>query len=188
MKIFIIPIGTVKGGVFDDLKRRLAGVFSADVEITAKRSITEEAYDFQRRQYYANAILDDLADEFIIDKKQERVLGVLDADMHTDPMNFIFGLANSRTACCLVSLARLRPEFYGQKQDKELFHSRVVKEAMHELGHTFRLGHCRNRHCAMYFSDSVDDTDAKKAGFCPVCRKKFSSRRPRITSLKNGKN
>jgi len=182
MKIFVIPIGTVRGGVFGALKRSLAQVFSADVEMTARRPITEEAYDFQRRQYYANAILDDLDDEFIIDKKEERVLGILDADMHTDPMNFIFGLANHRTACCLVSLARLRPEFYGQKQDRELFHSRVVKEAIHELGHTFRLGHCRNRHCAMYFSDSVADTDAKKAGFCPVCRKKFSSRRLKTAS------
>jgi archaemetzincin len=179
MKIFIIPIGTVGAGIFSDLKRSLARVFSADVEITAARPITEEAYDFQRRQYYANAILDDLEDEFIIDKKEERVLGILDADMHTDPMNFIFGLANHETACCLVSLARLKPEFYGQKQDKELFHSRAVKEAIHELGHTFRLRHCVHRRCAMYFSCSVEDTDAKKVGMCPVCRKKLSFRMPK---------
>jgi archaemetzincin len=179
MKIFIIPIGTVRAGVFDDLRRSLAGVFSADVEITAARPITEEAYDFQRRQYYANAILDDLEDAFIIDKKEERVLGVLDADMHTDPMNFIFGLANRQTACCLVSLARLRPEYYGQKQDKKLFHSRAVKEAIHELGHTFRLGHCVHRRCAMHSSNSVEDADAKNAGLCLACRKKLSSRIPR---------
>jgi len=176
MKIFIIPIGMVRGGIFDDLRRGLAQVFCADVEVTVRRPITEEAYDFQRRQYYANAILDDLADEFIIDKKKERVLGVLDADMHTDPMNFIFGLANHRTACSLVSLARLRPEFYGRKEDRRLFHSRVVREAIHELGHTFRLGHCADRRCAMHFSDSVEDTDVKKAGLCLACRRKLSSR------------
>ncbi|MDD5019975.1 MAG: archaemetzincin family Zn-dependent metalloprotease [Candidatus Omnitrophica bacterium] len=177
MKIFLIPIGMPRHEVFDRLAAGLARSFSADVAIEPKRPIPEEAYDFRRRQYYANAILDDLAGEFIINTKEERVLGVMDADMHTDPMNFIFGLANRRTGCCLLSLARLKPEFYGRKQDKELFYSRAIKESIHELGHTLRLSHCSHRRCAMFFSDSVNDTDAKKAAFCAACKRKISARK-----------
>jgi archaemetzincin len=173
MTIYLIPIGMPRHEIFQRLARGLARSFSADVAIEAKRSIPEEAYDFRRSQYYANAILDDLAGEFIIRAKEERVLGVIDADMHTDPMNFIFGLANRKAGCCLISLARLKPEFYGEKPDKELLASRAIKESMHELGHTFRLSHCPRHDCAMFFCESVQATDKKKAGFCSDCKKKL---------------
>ncbi len=48
---------------------------------------------------------------------------------------------------------------------------RVVKEAIHELGHTYGLGHCRDARCIMYFSNSLLDTDRKGAAFCVNCRR-----------------
>ena len=69
----------------------------------------------------------------------------------------------------MISLARLRPEFYGSPPDDTLFLQRAVKEAVHELGHTYGLGHCRDPRCVMFFSNTLHDTDVKGPGFCAAC-------------------
>ncbi|MGA7369045.1 MAG: hypothetical protein WBX01_07945 [Nitrososphaeraceae archaeon] len=39
---------------------------------------------------------------------------------------------------CAVYLSRLRQEFYGLVPDIDLFQQRMIKEAVHELGHAFK--------------------------------------------------
>lgn len=60
------------------------------------------------------------------------------------------------------------------KAGESLFHLRAVKEAVHELGHTYGLGHCRNPRCVMSFSNSLRDVDRKERDFCPSCRRKLA--------------
>jgi predicted Zn-dependent protease len=48
---------------------------------------------------------------------------------------------------------------------------RLVKEAVHELGHTFGLRHCADWRCVMSSSYGVERLDVKGADFCPRCRK-----------------
>ena len=55
-----------------------------------------------------------------------------------------------------------------------LFLERAVKEAVHELGHTYGLGHCRDPRCIMYFSNTLHDTDLKGPGFCAACGEKVN--------------
>ncbi|HBR21281.1 MAG TPA: hypothetical protein DD713_01730 [Nitrospiraceae bacterium] len=47
---------------------------------------------------------------------------------------------------------------------------RCVKEAIHELGHAYNLGHCPDPRCIMFFSNRLRDTDVKGTGFCSVCK------------------
>jgi len=59
------------------------------------------------------------------------------------------------------------------KPDKGLFRERILKEAVHELGHTFGLSHCSSPSCVMFFSNSLPGTDRKKSDFCPECRRRL---------------
>jgi len=50
-----------------------------------------------------------------------------------------------------------------------LLHERLLKEALHELGHTFGLRHCVDYTCVMSSSNGVERIDLKRAEFCPNC-------------------
>ena len=69
----------------------------------------------------------------------------------------------------VVSAHRLRQEFYGLPTDPELLHERLLKEALHELGHTYGLRHCPDYTCVMSASNGVERIDLKRAEFCPAC-------------------
>jgi len=87
-------------------------------------------------------------------------------------LNFVFGEATTKAA--VISLTRLRQSFYKLPEDREIFRKRVLTEAVHELGHTYRLGHCENPRCVMFFSNSLTDTDRKGFEFCLSCKDKLN--------------
>jgi archaemetzincin len=129
---------------------------------------SERAFDPRRAQGSAQSLLQQL-----LPRRAERVLGVVDLDLYVPELNFVFGLADWRERRAVIALPRLRQRFYGGRDDEALFLARVVKEAVHELGHTFGLEHCRDRRCVMTFSNSLADTDDKGQGFCPRCRRRL---------------
>ena len=82
----------------------------------------------------------------------------------------VFGQAYVFGRVSAIYLPRLRQEFYGLKTNNPLFHQRIIKEAVHELGHARGLNHCNKSTCVMYFSNSLIDTDIKEDNFCDSCR------------------
>jgi len=85
-------------------------------------------------------------------------------------LTFVFGQAQLGGRVAIVSLARLRQEFYGLPADPILVRERAVKEALHEMGHAFGLVHCVDPLCAMSLSTQVEQVDAKLPDVCPSCR------------------
>ena len=71
-----------------------------------------------------------------------RVLGILDVDIFSGGLNYVFGETYTPGEAGLVSLWRPKPEFYHDKPDNALFLLRAQKEAIHELDLTLGITHC----------------------------------------------
>lgn len=171
MSILLVPIGEIDKKVIEKLQLDLGKIFNKQVEVGQGVPTPDYAYNEKRNQYLSTAVL-----KRLMEQKEsaayEKVLGVVDQDLYVPELNFVFGEAGQKVA--VISLARLRQEFYRLPQDQTLFHKRALTEAVHELGHTYGLGHCRNPHCVMFFSNSLADTDRKGPEFCFECNRKRS--------------
>jgi archaemetzincin len=170
--IVLLPYPGVEAEVLDYLQERLPAFLPAQVSLGPEQPQPDFAYDEERGQYFADAVLATL--RALPLNQDERGLAVLSADIFTLKLNYLFGLADPEAGFGIVSLHRLRPGFYGHNDDGVL-KMRVLKEAVHELGHTYKLDHCSKRHCVMYFSSSLRDTDNKGPAFCDTCLKKTPS-------------
>jgi archaemetzincin len=166
--IGLLGFGDARRMGLEFLLRRLEGVFCLEVRWAGNLPLPVRAYRRFQGQYLAFAFLEALEG---FPGPYRRILGVTEVDLYVPGLNFVFGLARQGGRCCVVSVARLRPAFYGLPHDEVVFRSRVVKEAVHELGHTFCLSHCPNPQCVMHFSNCLADTDRKSEGFCPKCRR-----------------
>ncbi|MDD5573650.1 MAG: archaemetzincin family Zn-dependent metalloprotease [Candidatus Omnitrophica bacterium] len=175
MQIFLAPIGPIRDICETSVKEELSAVFPADVVVMPGCPVPAGALNSQRGQVYAKTVLKDLVACTPLFAPDQRALGIIDQDIYVEGFDFLFGLADRKTGYGLVSVVRLRPEFYGQPADNTLFCRRVVKEAVHEIGHTFGLSHCSRPQCVMYFSEFLEDTDRKGSRLCVSCRKKLSS-------------
>jgi len=169
VKITLKPLGNIVDELMEELKDRVSGIFHCPTEIKAGFSDLSQTYDTQRKQYFSSKLLASLKKS----EGDERVVGIADVDLYVPRLNFVFGEADVVSGIAIVSLCRLRQEYYGSAPDEALFLARATKEIVHELGHTFGLGHCSNNKCVMHFSNSLADTDLKEANFCNNCRPKI---------------
>jgi len=168
--ISLLPVDEIDDEVLEMLRNRLTETFGCDVKIRDGLNIPPDAYSPQRKQYLSSLILDELH-KHILPSKEGKFLAITGVDLYVPQLNFVFGEAEIRGQFAIISLARLHQSFYGLPEDRGLFQERAVKEAVHELGHTFGLRHCPDPECVMHFSNSLLDTDRKKAIFCSRCQK-----------------
>ena len=171
MKIGILRVGQVDSHVMDRIQENLNMIFpkTTCALISETMPIPSEAFNNARQQYRSNIILSRVHSYAEKDKALDRVLGTVNVDIFVPELNFVFGEAECPGKATLISLWRLRPEFYGKAPNMELFLERITKEAVHELGHSLGLRHCSNPFCVMYFSNSIFETDRKQSLFCNKC-------------------
>ena len=79
--------------------------------------IPEHAFDKKRNQYNSNIILNEVRAYAAKTPDFHRVLGVVDVDIFTFGLNYVFGEAYTPGNAALISLWRLKPEFYKDKPD-----------------------------------------------------------------------
>jgi archaemetzincin len=125
------------------------------------------AFDAGRSQYASIPVLEMLLARCPPDGA--RLLAVTTRDLFIPVLTFVFGHAQLGGRAAVISLARLRQEFYGLPPDPQIFLERAAKEALHESGHMFGLVHCADRSCAMSLSTGVRQIDSKQPRFCAAC-------------------
>ncbi len=171
MKITLKLLGDIADKITNELRDRVSAVFHCPVEICAGFSHLAHAYNPERKQYLSSQLIATLSTSER--EKDERVVGITNVDLYAPRLNFVFGEADVISGTAIVSLCRLRQEYYGLPPDKALLLKRATKEIVHELGHTFGLSHCPNAKCVMHFSNSLADTDYKEESFCSKCSPKI---------------
>jgi archaemetzincin len=182
MRILVIPVGEVDRKVLNAVRDGLSKAFTYSFCLISERilHVPESAYVASRSQYLSTRILDDTSgfatEVKAMSSERCHVLGVTEVDLYVPGLNFVFGEAQCPGNAAVISLHRLRPEFYGVSPDETVFLERAVKEAVHELGHTFGLRHCSNKACVMHFSLHIGMTDLKQAKFCNVCRRQVEKK------------
>lgn len=170
-KIYIVPIGEIERESLENLREELEEILSQEVKIIETQGLPQSTYNPERQQYHSTPILKTMKN--LRFNRGEKILGIVDVDLYVPQLNFVFGEADPENELALISLIRLRQEYYSLPKDDRLFHQRAVKEAVHELGHTFGLSHCPDSRCVMHFSNSLSDTDKKDSRFCQRCQRKM---------------
>ncbi len=166
--IQLLPIGEADPELLGRLGAALSEEFGGACETLKARFDPEPALHPERRQYSSTDLLGRMRPYLAPDSG--RLLGVTPLDLYIPILTFVFGEAQLEGSCAVVSTCRLRQEFYGLPPDRELLEARLLKEAVHELGHTLGLVHCDDYRCAMAAAHSVELIDLKETGLCADCR------------------
>jgi len=152
--------------MLDELSAGLVSILHVTCRVEDSELETDYALDPGRGQYHSTAILQRLTQR---PARGESLLAVTSKDLFVPVLTYVFGEAQVGGTAAVVSIHRLREEFYGLPPDAGLLRERLLKEAMHELGHVWGLRHCDDWRCVMATTHSAELIDVKEARFCREC-------------------
>ena len=165
-----IGAGAAEAELLEGVRRSVGKEFDLPARVHVPLERPDHAFDARRGQHSSSRIL-----EWLSACRPEdvgRVLGLTDADLFIPILTFVFGEAQLKGRVAVVSAARLASA-PGFPREAARLAVRLRTEAIHELGHTFGLLHCRNVRCAMARSASLRDVDAKGPALCRECRARY---------------
>jgi archaemetzincin len=166
--LVISPIGDldVDRELLEQVGKEVGRIFGYDTSI---RPLIEEKdlwLDPIRKQYHSTPILETLA--IISPPEAIKVLAITKVDLFIPILTHVYGEAQLGGKACILSTYRFTEGLF-LAVGTESFRYRIVKEAIHELGHTFNLRHCPDAVCVMHYCRSLKDVDRKSDQFCRYC-------------------
>lgn len=163
----LLPIGNMERRLLEGLQTAIPQCLQVSCEIVPAVLDPEPAFHAERQQYHSSEILQRMQS---LPGGQWRLLGVASVDLYIPILKYVFGEAQMGGPCAVVSSHRLCQEFYGLDPDDEVLSQRLLKESVHELGHTLNLPHCEDYRCVMASSHAVEWIDLRETTMCDVCR------------------
>jgi len=169
--IYVCPLGPVEEEILDCVTESLSKKAKVAVKVLPAVADPAYAYDEKRGQYSSKRVLKRL--NVSCPRETFKIIGVTRVDLYVPILTFVFGAAQMSGQCAVISTRRLDPSFYQAPENRNLLLERVKKTAVHELGHSMGLIHCRDRRCVMFSSTRIEDTDLKGEEFCHTCGELF---------------
>jgi archaemetzincin len=158
--IALAAVGDVDAELMTSLADPIRAALGRGVVFAQGLPLPAHGFSRRRGQLRATAILDELA--AVKAPGWLRLLGVVGVDLYAPQLNFVFGEADPELGVAVFSTARL----HVGPEDARRLHRRASTEAVHELVHTFGLGHCVRPSCVMWFSNTLAETDRKSPRPC----------------------
>jgi archaemetzincin len=165
--IYLVPVGTIDDDIIAAAESCIWHTFGIPVRCTKSMEIPPDAYDAKRQQFGSIEILRSMYRN--VPEDAFRYFAVIDKDIFIPVLSFVYGHAQFEGTVGIVSLARLRQEFYGFPPNPELLLKRMLKEVVHEMGHLFGLTHCSDATCPMALSTNIRALDRKQVKLCESC-------------------
>jgi archaemetzincin len=170
--LHLLPVGPVDERLLQYLKSAIPRCIPAACAVLPQVLDPAATFHGERQQYHSSEILRLM--QGVVRPDCGRLLGVTAMDLYIPILTFVFGEAQMGGPCAVVSLHRLRQEFYGLPPDPDILSQRLLKEAVHELGHTLELTHCDDYRCAMAPSHAVEWIDLKETELCSACQRRVA--------------
>jgi archaemetzincin len=165
--ILISPVGEFSNELIQAVAAEIGQVFGFTTEIGSVVQDLSFALDQNRQQYHSTLILDQLAAD--IPATCIRILAIAQVDLFIPILTHVYGEAQLGGAACIVSTFRLNEGRSGLNIAPRYI-ERIVKETIHELGHTFNLRHCPEHTCIMHYCRNEEDVDRKSGELCRYCK------------------
>jgi archaemetzincin len=166
-KIIISPINNIDVCNYQLLGQEIHRTFGFPTEIKSLLQDVNFAYDLTRDQYHSTVILEILANTS--PSQAIKIVAITNVDLFIPILTHVYGEAQLAGKACIVSTFRLHEGLSITNIEKE-FENRIVKEVLHELGHTFNLRHCHDKGCIMHYCRSIKDVDRKSDQLCRYCK------------------
>jgi archaemetzincin len=159
--------GELTDGEVAYVVRALAAFYDVTVTRLPTMALPKHAYYAPRGRYRAEKLLVFL--EAHVPAGARRILGVTAVDISTSKPPYadwgVLGLAGVSAPSAVISSLRCKRRSAGSSHAT----IRLGKTAVHEIGHTFGLGHCSSRGCLMEDAQGSVLTTDRERDLCTDC-------------------
>jgi archaemetzincin len=165
--VHLLRIGATEISLLESLRESIPQILPVSCEILPFDLDPALAYHPERQQFHSSELLQRM--QQLVMPKDWRLIGIAAVDLYIPILKYVFGEAQIGGPCAVVSTFRLGQEFYGLQRDDHVLKQRLLKECVHELGHTLELRHCQEYDCVMASSHAVEWIDLRRSEFCQGC-------------------
>jgi archaemetzincin len=156
----LILLGHVNETAVSIVAANLQVTMGLDTDIRPVLAKPDYAYVPGRNQFDAAKIIKTLCS---ITDGAPLKLGLIESDLCSPILSFVYGESQLGGKAALVSLHRLSAD------DAEVTYQRIAKISLHEVGHLLGIRHCWKTTCLMKHSSDLEPLDSLSMYFCSAC-------------------